>query len=195
MPHLTTNYILTEKQYSRQVGESKRHIVSANEFMHDLLVLNRGTALAILKVAIIKTRRKKMSKSIPPLQKFMTVQPHSIGIDQPIQKARDLMTEYKIRHLPVLKGGKIVGIITDRDIRLVMGFEGVDPEEMAVEEAYTPDPYIASPNSRLDEVASLMAEKKYGCALVADNGKLVGIFTEVDALRALSELLHGRLGK
>lgn len=134
-----------------------------------------------------------MSKGIPPVQKYMTFVPKSIGFDRPLQHALDLMREMRVRHLPVLKAGKLVGILTDRDLSLVMQFQDVDPNQMTVEEAYTPDPYFTSPNAPLNEVAALMAEKKYGCALVVDNDKLVGIFTEVDALRALAEILETRV--
>ena len=134
-----------------------------------------------------------MSKAIPTIQKYMTVLPHTIGLDQPLEKARSMMTNYHIRHLPVLKGGKLVGILTDRDVKLVMGFDGATLENTTVEEAFTPDPYVTVPGAPLNQVAAQMAEKKYGCALVSDNGKLVGIFTEVDALRALSDLLETRL--
>lgn len=132
-------------------------------------------------------------KAIPQIQKYMTVVPKSIGYDQTLAQAQDFMTTLKLRHLPVLKGGKLVGILTDRDIKLVMQFKDVDPEKLTVEEAYTPDPYCTSPSAPLNDVVSHMADKKYGCALVVDNGKLVGIFTEVDAYKALSELLETRL--
>lgn len=133
-------------------------------------------------------------KTIPTIQKYMTVTPHTVGFDRPLRSALDMMREYQIRHLPVLKGGKLVGIISDRDIRLVLNFKDANPDTITVEEAHTPDPYQTSPGARLDEVVALMAEKKYGCALVVDNHKLVGIFTEIDAYKALAELLHTRLG-
>ena len=57
----------------------------------------------------------------------------------------------------------------------------------------TPDPYIVSPEAELDEVVSTMAAKKYGSAVVSDNGKVVGIFTTVDACSAFAELLTTRL--
>ncbi len=123
----------------------------------------------------------------------MTYVPKSIGFDRPLQQALDLMREMRVRHLPVLNAGKLVGILTDRDVNLVLQFNDVDPKTMTVEEAYTPDPYFTSPTAPLNEVAAYMAEKKYGCALVVDNDKLVGIFTEVDALKALSDLLESRL--
>ncbi len=132
-------------------------------------------------------------KAIPTVQKFMTYVPKSIGFDQTIAQASEFMRKLYLRHLPVLKGGKLVGILTDRDINLVLSFKDVDAEKMTVEEAYTPAPYFTSPTTPLNEVVAQMAEKKYGCALVVDNGKLVGIFTEVDAYKALAELLETSL--
>lgn len=132
-------------------------------------------------------------KSIPTVQKFMTYTPKSIGFDQSISQASEFMRKLHLRHLPVLKDGKLVGILTDRDIKLALSFKDVEATTMTVEEAYTPDPYFTSPEAPLSDVVSEMAEKKYGCALVVDNGKLVGIFTETDAYKALSELLETRL--
>ncbi|MEK6627306.1 MAG: CBS domain-containing protein [Bdellovibrionota bacterium] len=132
-------------------------------------------------------------KAIPTVKKFMTYVPKSIGFDQSLEHASEFMKKLHMRHLPVLNGGKLVGILTDRDINLVLSFKDVDPSTTKVEEAYTPDPYITSPNTPLNEVVAHMAEKKYGCALVVDNEKLVGIFTEIDAYKALSELLETRL--
>jgi acetoin utilization protein AcuB len=123
----------------------------------------------------------------------MTAFPHTIGFDQTLEKAQNMMHEYNVRHLPILKGGKLVGILSDRDIKLILSFADVDPKKITVDEAYTPEPYVTKTSASLDEVAAYMAEHKYGCALVTDNNKLVGIFTEVDAMRALSELLNTRL--
>lgn len=134
-----------------------------------------------------------MSKAIPSVQKYMTKVPKSIGFDRPLSHAMEVMRDLRIRHLPVLKGGKLVGILTDRDIKLVTSFEKVDPAKMTVDEACTFDPYLTSPTSPLNEVVAHMADKKYGCAIVVDNDKLVGILTEVDVCRALAELLETRL--
>ncbi|NCN95286.1 MAG: CBS domain-containing protein [Bdellovibrionales bacterium] len=132
-------------------------------------------------------------KAIPNISKYMTELPHTIGSEQTLSKASTMMREYNVRHLPVLHGGKLMGILSDRDIKLVETFKDVDPEKVLVEEAYSPDPYVASPTSLLSEVCEQMASKKYGCALVVDNHKLVGIFTWIDALKALSSLLESRL--
>jgi acetoin utilization protein AcuB len=133
-----------------------------------------------------------MSKAIPSVAKYMTTQPQTIGADISIAKAEKMMSEQRIRHLPVLRAGRLVGILSDRDVKMVMTFKDVDPEKVLVEDAYTPDPYITSPEARLDEVAEKMAAHKYSCVLVEDNRKLVGILTWVDALQAMSEILKQR---
>ena len=132
-------------------------------------------------------------KAIPTISKFMTTLPHTIGFDQNLSKAQAMMNEYRVRHLPVLSAGKLVGILTDRDVHLVESLRDVDPTKITVEDAYTPDPYITSPTALLSDVCADMARHKYGCALVCDNQKLVGIFTWVDALNAMTEILQTRL--
>ncbi len=132
-------------------------------------------------------------KAIPTISKYMTTMPHTIGSDQTLAKAEKMMNQYRIRHLPVLEGGKLVGILSERDVKLVETFKDVDPEEMTIQEAFTPDPFIVSPESLLSEVCAEMAAHKYGCALVCDNKKLVGLFTWVDGLNAMNELLSTRL--
>lgn len=134
-------------------------------------------------------------KPIPTVSKFMTTLPHTIGADQTLAKASKMMSEFKVRHLPVLSGGKLVGILSDRDLKLVETFRDVDPEKETVDEAYSPDPYITSPTASLADVCAEMAGHKYGCALVCDNHKLVGIFTWIDALTAFSELLSTRMNQ
>lgn len=130
-------------------------------------------------------------KAIPKVQKYMTFVPKSIGYDQSIAAASEILRKLHIRHLPVLKGGEIVGVLSDRDIKFILSFKDIDPKVVTVEEAYTADPYCTTPDTPLNEVLTKMAEKKYGCALVVDNTKLVGIFTEVDAFKAFSEILVG----
>lgn len=136
-----------------------------------------------------------MSKPIPTIQKYMTVTPHSIGSDQTLATAAKMMREHRIRHLPVLEGGKLLGVITDRDLKFVETFRDVDPERLTVAEAMTEEPYTVAPDTPLDVVARTMAAEKYGSAIVMQNRHVVGIFTTVDACQALSELLSTRLAK
>jgi len=134
-----------------------------------------------------------MTKSIPLLQKYMTTSPYSIGDDQTIESAHKLMREHKIRHLPVLKDNKLVGVITQRDLALIETLRDVDPTKVKIDDAMSTQVYTADPSAPIDEVVLTMAEHKYGSCVAMQNGKVVGIFTMVDACRALGELLHNRL--
>jgi acetoin utilization protein AcuB len=125
----------------------------------------------------------------------MTSAPHSIGSDQTIATASRMMNDHHIRHLPVLMGGRLLGILTDRDIKLIETFRDVDPTKITVEEAMTEQPYTVSPEAPLDEVVETMAANKYGSAVIMQNQKVVGIFTTVDACEALGQLLRTRLAK
>lgn len=136
-----------------------------------------------------------MAQVIPLLQKYMTPSPHSIGREQTLASAFNKMMEHNIRHLPVLHGGKVEGLISDRDIQLLESLKDVDPRKMLVSDAMSMGPYTAHPNTPLDEVCTEMAKHKYGSAVVVEDGKVVGIFTAVDALRTLAELLQTRLAK
>jgi len=136
-----------------------------------------------------------MSKPIPTIQKYMTTSPHSIGQAQTLATAHKFMREYEIRHLPVMEGGKLVGMLTDRDLHLVETLRDVDPEKVTVDDAMSTSVYSVSPDAPLDEVSAAMAEHKYGSAVVVQNNKVVGIVTTVDICHALTDLLHSRLAK
>ena len=123
----------------------------------------------------------------------MTVAPYSIGIDQPLEVAHGLMRAHRIRHLPVLRGGKLVGVLSQRDLYLIETLRDVDPVSVKVEEAMTQDAYAVAPSTPLAKVVREMAEQRYGCAVVVEAGQVVGIFTAVDALRALANLLDGQM--
>lgn len=131
-------------------------------------------------------------KAMPRVDKYMTASPHTIGIDQPLSHAHALMSKHKIRHLPVLKAGKLVGVLTDRDLHLVETLKDVEPDKVAVEDAMTVNPYSVAPDAPLDQVAAEMAEHKYGCAVVLDHGHVVGVVTTVDLARVLAEVLRQR---
>jgi acetoin utilization protein AcuB len=132
-------------------------------------------------------------KAIPSVEKFMTTSPQTIGADMTLAKAEKLMGELRVRHLPVLDGSRLVGVLSDRDIKLVESFKDVDPEAVSVREAFSEEPYTVSPKAPLSDVCAEMASHKYSSVLVVDNHKLVGIFTWVDALNAMRELMETRL--
>lgn len=129
-----------------------------------------------------------MTKSMKkPISNYMTKSPHTVGSEQTLAVAHALMREHGIRHLPVLHGGKPVGIVTLRDLHLVETLSDVDPESVPVEDAMTTDLYVVGPETSLSEVASGMVERKLGSAIVATGNHVLGVFTTIDALRVLAE--------
>ena len=135
-----------------------------------------------------------MSKSIPSISKYMTMVPTTIEPGATLAAAAVSMKEHRVRHLPVVNGdGELLGIISERDISFVQSFSIVDPLQVTVGGAMIEKPYIVGPDTPLDEVVATMAEHKYGSAVIVQNKQVVGVFTTVDACRALSELLSSRL--
>ncbi len=106
-------------------------------------------------------------------------------------EAHHMMRLHRIRHLPVLEAGKLVGIVTERDLHLIETLPGGDPDAVTVEEAMTVDVYAVHPDGAVDSIVEKMADHKYGSAVVLDRqGAVEGIFTTVDALQVLAEVLR-----
>lgn len=117
------------------------------------------------------------------IRELMTASPHTIGADQPVAEATKRMRHAQIRHLPVLEGAQLVGLLSDRDVRLV---EALDKSnQMLVSDAMTPEPYVVDADEDLSAVVSAMATRKIGSAIVTDKRRVVGIFTTTDALLLL----------
>jgi len=129
------------------------------------------------------------------VQQHMTVAPVVVSSDRTLAEAHRLMRERNIRHLPVVDHGRLVGIVSQRDLYLLETLRGVDPANETVGEAMSGEPYTVAPDAPLDAVATAMAEKKYGSAVVVDRGSVIGLFTTVDALRALASVVSRRRGK
>lgn len=123
---------------------------------------------------------------------YMTTSPHSIGYDQPLVHAHHLMRDHHIRHLPVLNGGRLVGILSDRDLAFVENLRDVDANKVRVDEAMTPTPYSVKRTASLGHVVREMAEHRYGSAVVMENDHVIGVFTTTDALRALADACDGK---
>jgi len=124
------------------------------------------------------------------IRDLMTADPCCIQRNEPLRNAHRLMRVRKVRHLPVLNGGQLVGLVSERDLFLLETVRSVDPEKEPVEEAMTERPFAVSPETSVREVVDEMLSHRYGSAVVVERGDVVGIFTRADALRALRDLLR-----
>ncbi len=122
----------------------------------------------------------------------MTPSPYTIGKSQPLSDAHQMMRDHRIRHLPVLDRGLVVGVVSQRDLYFIESLGGVDPSQVPVEEAMTQPPYVVDGEAPIEQVVREMAEHKYGCAVVADKAEVIGLFTTIDALDLLRDLLARR---
>jgi acetoin utilization protein AcuB len=126
-----------------------------------------------------------------PVQNHMTPVVHTIGKQASLSEARRAMNDRRIRHLPVMHRGDLIGIVSLRDIELLETLDDVDSDTVMVEEAMSTDVFVVGPSASLASVARTMASRKLGSALVTGGGQVLGIFTTVDALRALAWALAG----
>jgi len=134
-----------------------------------------------------------MNKNATPLVgHYMSPFAQTIGRDQTLATAHRIMRENDIRHLPVLEGGRLVGIVSQRDLHFVESFSDVDPTKIRVEEAMSSDVFTVTRDTLLVEAVQTMVQNKYGSAVVIEGGKVLGMFTAIDAQRALLDALgHG----
>jgi len=131
-------------------------------------------------------------KKMPGLKTAMTPFPYSVCLDASFDEASELMGHHNVRHLPVTKDHQVVGVITDRDMTSAMHVRSLssDTGGLSVSDLYMADPYIVSVDEPLDDVLLTMAKRHIGSAIVTKAGKLVGMFTSVDACRSYGEYLR-----
>lgn len=127
----------------------------------------------------------------PPVASVMTTAPQAIGLDASLREAEDRMIDHEIRHLPVVDGAQLVGVVSDRDIAFASGDAGGLGDRMRVRDVCSLDVYAVEPGTPLAVVVEQMAERRIGSAVVTDGGKIVGLFTATDACRCLARFLRG----
>lgn len=132
-----------------------------------------------------------MSRLNVPVEEFTTPDPVTATEDQSLGELRQLMGERGIRHLPVTRDGKVVGLISERDVRVASALNEEERQLVRASDIMAEAPVSVTASQPLDEVAFLMSERKIGSVLVnEEDGKLLGIFTATDALNALIEVLR-----
>lgn len=165
-------------------------------FRHALTVGEKSDAARSPPLAAVQPAGKLLASdalmSELTVERFMTHCPHTIGHDQPLSAAHEMMRRYQIRHLPVLIGDKLVGMLSQRDLHFIETLSDVDAEKVPVSDAMSTDTYAVGPRSSLRKVAAEMADHRYGSVVVVDKERVIGIMTTVDGMRALSLQLAER---
>ena len=139
----------------------------------------------------------------------MTEDPFTIEPDAPLDRASDVMRAKDLRHLPVVdRAGRLIGIIAERDLRRAALAPAVDedvpaggprplcrpgqaPEDLLVKDVMSCDVLTTHPEAPLAHAARVMFERRVGSLPVILDGRMVGMLTEKDVVRALA---NGRIG-
>jgi acetoin utilization protein AcuB len=111
----------------------------------------------------------------------------AVSADTPLEEAYRTMQREGIRHLPVEEGGRLVGVVTDRDLRLATSALSPAPlpPGRPVSEIMTRHPETADPDDAVEDAARTMRQRKIGCLPVLEGGRLAGIITGLDLLDAI----------
>jgi len=120
---------------------------------------------------------------------YMTRSPVVVDRTTTMAHALRIMDEQGFRHLPVVAGGKLVGVVSERELKIVENMQGIDSGMCIVGDFLLGPPYTVAPGAPLAEVVRTMADHKYGSAVVVEDGAVVGVFTTTDALKALAAVL------
>lgn len=125
---------------------------------------------------------------------IMTAAPVTVDAGASLEEAMRLMDEHDVRHLPVLRGAELLGVISDRDL---LGATGWQPASMrapggpeTVGELVQSRPVTATPDDTVVMMAVDMVSREIGCLPVLSEGALVGIVTEMDLLESYIGISH-----
>lgn len=131
------------------------------------------------------------------VQRYMTARPITVAADDSIWDALTILRSHRIRHLPVLHGKRLVGVFSDRDLRLVLPSSLAVPEEqerfhawgtqVKVGDVMTRRVVTVAPETETEKAARLMVRHRIGCLPVLRGQTLVGIITTIDLLRAMTD--------
>ena len=145
-----------------------------------------GIALDVrAKSDTLTSMMKRIMDRMPSIKAVMTPFPHVIDVAVKLSAARDMMAQHKIRHLPVIDGDALVGVLSMGDLDL-----SATDAPSCVGDARISRAYIVELSEPLDRVLFRMAEQHIESALVVKGGKLAGIFTMTDACRCFGDFLR-----
>ena len=117
---------------------------------------------------------------------YMTRQPWAVRVDDSTAVARRMLAEREVHHLPVLDGEQLVGMVTERDLAVAADRIGVPVE------AVMTTVHLVDVETPLDAVLEMMSEHRWDAVVATSDGRIEGIFTAMDAVRVLRDLLRRR---
>ena len=132
---------------------------------------------------------------------MMTTDLTTLQEDEPLLDATLIFARASFRHIPIMKGNQLVGIVTERDLKHYTPsiLSGIAPEEYNRLMATTPlskimtrNPMTIEPGKTVYEAAQILFDHRIGCLPVVENGELKGIITTTDMLKLLLQLLTDR---
>ncbi len=127
---------------------------------------------------------------MPAVVRYMTQRPVTIDRRATLADAERLMRVHRIRHLPVLDRGRLVGIIGAHDVHMLELVGRLQLDAVRVETVMTQDPFTVNETAPLDQVVEAMAARRLDAIVVIDLLGVRGIFTAVDACEALASVLR-----
>lgn len=126
-----------------------------------------------------------------PVREIMQTKIVTIGVTERLSTVEDIMTLGRVRHMPVVHGGRLVGVLSQRDLLRAslseLGSYGSEARRaflhaIEIERVMSAPPIIIDPDASVKLAARLMADHKIGCLPVVDGDELVGLVTETDVL-------------
>jgi acetoin utilization protein AcuB len=143
--------------------------------------------MATLQKSPMKKRRR-----MPIVGAVMTSFPYFVEADDSATMLERMMDEHNIRHLPVQENGKVVGIVSERDLHHYVKRDAAKPEKdkILARHIMVPNPYIVPFRTPLHEVVFEMAARRIGSVLIQRHGKLAGILSAMDVCRIFGEYLE-----
>lgn len=126
-----------------------------------------------------------------PIRDYMTRIPHAVDVGQAVADALARMSTLAVGHLPVVESGRLVGMLSARELAQVSEVVGFDAQAVPVGDVMRADVWSVPPQAALCDVVGEMALRRTDCCAVVEEGRVVGILTSTDALLLLAQLLGG----
>ena len=127
--------------------------------------------------------------------KRMTRNPKTVSPDDPLSVAAGILREHRFHHLPVVEGGRLVGILSDTDLRnasftaIPTEREGGPAGDRPVREAMRTEVWSVTPDDSVEDALLILTRERFGALPVLSGDRLVGIITRADLLNAFVDLL------